>query len=46
MEGFRYVSEKLDVATGNVDPKRPEEPIMPLRIKNELLFEELDFSKM
>jgi hypothetical protein len=46
MEGFRYVSEKLNITTGIINPKGLEEPIMPLRIKNELLFEELDFSKM
>ena len=46
MEGFVYVSEMYDYREGKMrsESKLREEPIMPWKIKNELLFVDFDFT--
>jgi len=46
MEGFRYVSDRLDLHTGKLAQKATEQPIMSDFIKNTLLFIDFDFNLM
>ena len=46
MEGFRYVSDKLDLSTGKIAQKTHEQPLMSDFIKNTLLFIDFDFNLM
>lgn len=46
MEGFRYVSDRLDLNTGKLVQKTHEQPLMSDFIKNTLLFIDFDFNLM
>ena len=46
MEGFRYVSDRLDLHTGKSSAKAHEQPLMSEFIKNTLLFIDFDFNLM
>lgn len=46
MEGFRYVSDRLDLLTGKIAAKAQEQPLMSEFIKNTLLFVDFDFNLM
>lgn len=46
LEGFRYVSNRLDINTGKITQQTSEQPIMNDFIKNTLLFIDFDFNLM
>jgi len=46
MEGFKYISDRLDIKTLKISDNQKEQPLMSDVIKNDLLFLDFDFNLM